>query len=165
LTDHMEKGKMEGVITSGLQGNPDELVGDILMLRNVYTLGINEESILASIRNAILHIVMAEKNLRSQIKSNKMANFKDHISRSLGLLKFSYQLDAHEALSAISFLKLGIELGWVKGLSVREVNTLFFDSRRSHLTYLLSEKSPSEDITFKRAEYLRKKTAAVTIDF
>lgn len=164
LKDVLEKEKSEGIVASGLQGNPDELVGDILMLRNLYTLGVNEEALLATMRSAIMHIVVAEKNLRTRIKQEKMALFKDLISRACGNLKYSYQIDAPEALSHISLLKLGLELGWVKGMSIKEVNSLFIDSRRSHLSYLLSEKTIPEEIASKRAEFLRKKTADISIE-
>lgn len=164
LTDLIEREKMEGVITSGLQGNPDELVGDILMLRNVYTLGINEEAIISNMRNAILHVVVSEKDQRNHIKQEQADDFKDHILRSVGLLKFSHQLEAQEALQAISFVKLGLELGWLKGMSIREINTLFFDSRRSHLAYALNKQGSMEDIAKKRAEFLRQKTAGITIE-
>ncbi len=163
VSDHLEKEKMEGIVTSGLQGSPDEFVGDIVTLQNGYTLGVNEESILANMRNAILRIVVAEKDARSAIKSTKDLRFKDLISRAIGLVRYSYQLDAQEALSALSLIKLGIELGWVKGMSVLEINTLFFESRRSHLTFVLHEKAPSEDIAIRRAEYLRSKTEKLTI--
>jgi len=161
LTDHLEKEKLEGIQMLGLQGSPDELVGDILMVQNGYTLGVNEESILSTIRASVLRLVVAEKDARSEIKARENPRFKDQISRSIGLLKHSYQLQAAEALGALSFLKLGIELGWIKGISLEEVNTLYFNSRRSHLTYLLQEESPSEEIATKRAEYLRNKTQKI----
>ncbi len=163
LNDHLEKEKLEGIQTLGLQGSPNDLVGDILMLQNGYTLGLSEETILSTLRSAILRLVVAEKDARSEIKARQNPRFKDHISRAIGLLKHSYQLQATEALGALSFLKLGIELGWIKGISIEEVNTLYFDSRRSHLTYILHEESPSEEIATKRAEYLRTKTQKISL--
>ncbi len=163
LSDHLEKEKFEGIQTLGLQGSPDDLVGDILMVQNGYTLGITEETILTTVRSAALRLIVAEKDARSEIKARQNPRFKDHISRAIGTLKHSYQLQASEALGQLSFLKLGVELGWIKGISLEEVNTLYFDSRRSHLTYLLHEESPSEEIAIKRAEYLRSKTQKITM--
>ncbi len=159
LSDHLENEKMEGIITTGLQGSPDDLVGDILMLRNTHTLGVSEETIFSTMRNSILRLVVAEKDTRAALKVSKNIQFKDHISRSIGSLQSSYQLDATEALSALSFLKLGIELGWVKGMNVEEINKLFFDSRKSHLNYLLQAKDSHEEIATARADFLRDKTA------
>lgn len=165
LHDAIEKEKSEGVVATGLQGNPDELVGDILMLRNLYTLGVNEETILSTQRTAIMHLVVAEKSMRSRIKQEKMPLVKDLISRACGSLKYAYQLEAPEALSQLSLVKLGIELGWVTGLSIKEINRLLFDSRRSHLAYLLDAKVMPEEIAAKRAEYLRNQTQNVRTTF
>lgn len=155
--------KLEGIDTRGLQGSPDELVGDILVLRNIHTLGLNEESIISNMRASILHLEVAEKDLRSEIKKSQDIHFKDLICRAIGLIQNSYQLDAQEALNTLSLLKLGIELDWVKGMSIEEINTLFFESRRSHLTYLLHTEAAIEDIAVRRAEYLRKKAAKLKI--
>lgn len=165
LFDCLEREKGEGIISSGLQGNPDEFIGDILMIHNRYTLGVNEETILSSLRNAVLHTVIAEKAARSQIKSQNNKTIKDLIAKAIGLLKFSYQLEVLEALNAISMVKLGIELGWVKGMEVREVNSLFFNCRRIHLSYSLGETTPAEDIAIKRAEYLRKVSEPLAAEF
>lgn len=154
---HLEKEKIEGIITSGIQGSPDDLVGDILVIRNSQTLGLTEETIISNMRAAILRLVVAEKDLRSEIKATDNVRLKDLTARAIGLIKHSYQIDAQEALNALSFLKLGIELGWIKGMSLEDVNTLFFDSRRSHLTYLLANKSADEDIAVSRARFLREK--------
>jgi protein arginine kinase len=160
-----ETEKHEGVLATGLQGNPDELVGDILMLRNLYTLGINEETILSSMRACVMQHVVSEKSARAKIKEQKTTLFVDLISRACGSLKYAHQIEAQEALSQLSLIKLGLELGWVKGLTIKEVNSLFFDCRRSHLAYLLNEKAKPEEIAAKRADYLRKKTADLILDF
>ena len=155
LGELLEKEKSEKIIATGLQGNPDELIGDILMIRNLYTLGLNEETIILTMRNATLQFVLAEKNARSKIKSEKTASIKDAILRAIGLLRYSYQLEAMEALGALSFIKLGIELGWATQMSVQEVNRLLFECRRSHLRYAVHDLENKENIAIARAEYLR----------
>ena len=159
LSEHLDKEIAEGIISSGIQGSPDELVGDIVMLRNIHTIGLTEENIISTVRNAILRLVVAEKDARALIKASEDIHFKDLICRAIGLIKHSYRLEAQEALNALSLLKLGIELGWIKGMSVEQINQLFFDSRRSHLTYLLSKDKSGADIAVWRAEYLREKAA------
>jgi len=162
LQDFFEKEKNEAILCTGIQGNPDEFIGDMLAVRNAYTIGVNEESIIGALRSAILKFVIAEKHARNRIKSEMTPIIKDKVSRALGTLQFSYQLDTVEALSTISALKLGIELGWVTGVSVEEINRLFFTCRKAHLSSSLKEKIANEDEALKRAEYLREKTKAAT---
>lgn len=165
IQDFSEQIKNDGVVSFGLQGDPEELVGDMLVIRNSHTLGLNEESILGLVRSTILKLLVAEKSARTSIAKEHNTSVIDAISRSLGILKFSYQLETVEALYAISHVKLGIELGWIQGMSVQEVNKLFFGCRRAHLNYNLHEKIPHEQIAAKRADFLRSQFAHLNFDF
>lgn len=161
LTTFLEKEKSDSIYSTGLQGNPNELIGDILVIKNSYTLGTNEETIISTIRNFALKLILAEKSARSEITELKLPHIQDKISRALGTLKFSYQLETIESLAAISLLKLGVELGWIKGTSIRDINTLFFDTRRAHLVCKIGEVIPHEEIATKRARFLREKAATI----
>jgi protein arginine kinase len=163
LVEALEKEKSEGIVVTGLQGNPDEFIGDILMVRNLFTLGVNEETIITTMRNAILHLVLAEKAARSKIKNEMPTSIKNAIFRAIGLLKYSYQLEAAEALAALSLIKLGIELGCIKGMSVETINRLLFYSRRSHLGYARGDVDATQYVAEHRAEYLRQAIDPITI--
>lgn len=165
LGELIEQEKGQAVLCTGLQGIPEDYIGDIVTVRNAYVLGVNEENIISTLRNAILKFLIAEKSMRSKLKTEGAPTLKDKISRALGTLKFSYQLETVEALSAISYVKLGIEMGWVKGLTVQQVNKLLFTCRRAHLNYVLKEKISIDDAASKRAEYLRAQVASAQCDF
>lgn len=154
--DQVTKEKSEGVEFYGIQGSPDEFLGDIVVIKNCYTLGLNEQTILSTLRSTVLRFIIAEKDARSHLESNMKDLFKDKISKAVGILKYSYKLDSLEALQAVSLIKLGIELGWVEGISIRQINSLFMDCRRVHLTYLLSEIEPTDEISLKRANFVKK---------
>ena len=164
LKELFRRERQEGISATGIDGNPDELIGDILLIRNNYTIGLNEEAIISQLRNSILRIVIQEKNLRSKVKQEKNSIIIDKISRALGILKYSYNIETQEALSAISFLKLGIELGWITGMSVKEVNFLLFEVRRAHLLFALHENEPLEAFSMKRAEFIRKHVQSLELD-
>lgn len=166
LQECIDKDRTDAISCTGLQGDPQELIGDLLVIRNSFTLGVTEETILSTMRNAILKFVLAEKNARSRILSDGITLMKDKVSRALGILKSSYQLDTVEALNALSLLKLGIELGWIKGdMTVGQVNHLFFTSRRAHLQLKLKEKIPNEKVNERRASFLREQTSTLTCQF
>ena len=125
--------KQEGLLFTSLQGNPEDLVGDLLVVRNRWTLGVTEETIISSIHNAVLKICAEEKALRETMKGEKETKFLDKVSRAIGTLQHSFTIDTSKSLRALSQVKFGIELGWVKGMSLEAVNELFFDCRRAHL--------------------------------
>jgi protein arginine kinase len=165
LKSLLESEKNEAITTSGLQGNPEELVGDILTIRNAYTLGVNEENIIGTLRSNILKLVLAEKSARSRAKQEGSPILQDKISRALGTLKYSFQLETVEALSSLSLIKLGIELGYIKEMSITEINKLFFTCRHAHLAWSLKEKISNEELPTRRAAYLREKVQNLICTF
>jgi protein arginine kinase len=156
--------KEDEVMTMGLEGALDDLIGDFLILKNRYTLGVTEESMLHSLQTTAMKLMAAEKALRSHLKETGNPEMKDLISRAYGLLVHSYQLQTKEALNALSALKLGLDLGWISGISNQAINTLFFKCRRAHLAQLLNEKSlDTHDMPHKRAEFIHKALQGMTL--
>lgn len=165
IDEILEETVDENLTIMGIQGNPTEIVGDVIVVQNNYTLGITEETIVSSIRSFSTKMMVEENTARKKIKEPDDSNVKDKVSRAFGILIHSYQIEAIEALNAISLLKLGVEMGWVKGVSVLDLNKLFFNSRRSHLLCNFPQKISQEEIIHKRAEFIHKtlKNAQLTI--
>lgn len=146
----------EGLIFTSIQGNPDDLIGDLLVLRNRWTNGVSEEAILSSVRNTVLQTIMEEKQARTQLSQGRDDRLVDRISRAIGTLQNSFAIDTTEALRALSLVKVGIEIGWIKGMSVESVNELFFDCRRAHLAKKTQQESYASPALHKvRAQLLR----------
>ncbi|MCB1149032.1 MAG: protein arginine kinase [Chlamydiia bacterium] len=154
LNDFLMKHSDESIFVSGIQGTLDEIVGDVVVLRNNMTLGLSEEDILASLRSYATKLVVFEQGLRSKMKSEQSPDFMDLISRAYGMVMHSYQIEVSEALGAISLLKLGVDLGWMSGVSIQELNALFFNCRRAHLLRHFKNEVPQEELSHKRAEYI-----------
>jgi protein arginine kinase len=151
----LDKQKDEDLIATSLEGSIDDMVGDILVLQNHYTLGLSEENILRSLQNATFKLMAAEKSLRTRLQKESHAALKDQIGRSFGLLTTAYQLQAKEAFNSLSLLKLGVDLGWVINISAEKINTLLFQCRRGHLAHLLKERvADPQELARKRAEFI-----------
>lgn len=146
----------DAIVVTGIQGSPSEIIGDILVLRNNYTLGVTEENIISSMRSFITKLLIEEKSARSRIKKEEDGIYKDKVSRAFAILMHSYQIDAVEALNALSLLKLGVETEWVSGITMKQINEIFFNCRRAHLLTQFSEKVAQEEIPHRRAEYIHK---------
>lgn len=146
----------ENVTISGLHGSPTEVIGDILMIKNNFTLGATDEKTLTTIENVTTKLVVEENSQRSKIKSSDDTEIKDRISRAFGILMHSYQIDAVEALNALSLIKLGVDLDWITGTTPEELNTLFFNCRRAHLICQVDKTVSQEELLHKRAEYIHE---------
>ena len=153
----------EGIEFTGLQGDPTELIGDIVVFKNSYTLGLTEEMILSNMRSLSQRLIKAESAARQNLADNKLNiadETKDKVSRAFGVLMHSYQIEAVEALEAISLLKLGLALNWLTGITSRELNSLLFYVRRAHLLYCeRQEKVQQEELLHKRAQFIHKALA------
>jgi len=144
------------LLISGIQGDPNEIIGDVLMVQNNYTLGVNEENIISSLHSFTTKILSEEISARNQIKEDKGADFKDKVSRAYGILVHSYQIEVIEALNALSLLKLGVAVGWISGIDNSGINELFFNCRRAHLLYQCKDKLNQEEIPHKRSERIHE---------
>lgn len=156
IDETLERLAEDSISISGIQGNPTEIIGDVLVAQNNYTLGVTEENIISSLRSFTTKILVEENSIRSKIRHEESAEIKDRVSRAFGILIHSYQIEAVEALNALSLVKLGVELGWVKGISTQALNRLFFNCRRAHLLFQFpSDSIKAEELPHKRAEYIR----------
>ncbi|MBS0623319.1 MAG: protein arginine kinase [Verrucomicrobia bacterium] len=154
LTELLDQEQEDEVIACGLQGHSNEMIGDILVARNRCTLGLNEEYLLTTMRMWATKAVVAEVNLRKKLLENSNETLKNKVARSFGLLTHSYQLEAIEALNALSLVKLGADLGWVKVADPINLTQVLFNCRRAHLMHLLDSPVAIPQLPKKRAEYL-----------
>lgn len=156
LNSILEQYADESIAITGLQGNPHELIGDILAIHNNYTLGLTEENIISSLRTFTTKLMVEEKSARSQIHGESNPMMKDRVSRAYGILLHSFQIEAIEALDALSLVKLGIEMEWMSGLTMRQLNQLTFKLRRGHLLGEFDTQVAQEELNHKRAEFIHK---------
>lgn len=159
LDEMIKKNSDDSIEQTGLQGDPHELIGDIVAFHNRYTLGVTEENILSCLRSLAVKLVLEEKRARQHLKEGseaEVAEVKNKISRAYAILLHSYQIEVIESLEALSHVKLGLDLGWLKGVSQSTVNKLLFACRRAHLLCHYGQKFPQEELPHRRAEYIHQ---------
>jgi len=166
LEEVIKKTKDEGIRQTGLQGNPNEIIGDILVLHNNYTLGLTEENILSSLRTLATKLIAEEKSVRSFLENGhgyEISIVKDKVSRAYGILMHSYQIEAVEALQALSLLKLGLDLHWLEGTQQKTLNALLFSCRRAYLLCHYAQKIQQDELSHKRAEFIHQQLRGLTL--
>lgn len=164
IDDFIDNNVDESFNVTGIHANPTEIIGDILMIQNNYTLGLTEENIISSLRSLTTKFQLEENKVRIGLKKNHQAEIKDKVSRAYAILLHSYQIEAVEALNAISLLKLGLEMAWISGVTITELNSLFFSCRRAHLLSQFPVKVLQEEIPHKRAEYIHKALKKIKLE-
>lgn len=162
LEPMLEQMKEESIFCSGLFGNP-EFIGDLAVIQNQYTLGVNEESMISSMRTAATKLIGEEKRLRESLKTHKNADLKDKVARAYGILVHSYQIETAEALQEIALLKFGLELEWIQGITMKALNALFFSCQRAHLLRKEPQKIALEELGHRRASFIHQALQSVAL--
>lgn len=156
LPEILAKIHEEAIAVQGLQGENKEWVGDLVILQNSYTLGVKEENILSLLRGMLTKLLAEENLARREARAQESVELKDKVARAFGLLLHSYQLEVPEALNEIALLKLGVDLGWVQGVTMQELNELFFQCRRGHLLATIDEDVALEHVPHRRASMIHE---------
>ncbi len=156
LAELLEREKDEEVLAVGLQGKTTEMLGDILVARNTCSIGLTEEYILTTMRMWATRAVVAEISIRKKLMANNDEQMKNKVTRALGVLTHSYQLEVIEALNALSLVKLGVEIGWILAPEGLNLNQILFNCRRAHLIGISKEAIEIPDLPKRRAEYLHE---------
>lgn len=130
--------------------------GDLVILENKRTLGISEDQMLHTLFTQANKLINEESECRSRIRNGDFPEMKDMIARSYGILKHSYQMPTSEALSALSLIKLGIDLKWIDGITDQEINKIFFQCRRGHLLMNEHQEVSQNELLHKRAEFIHR---------
>ncbi len=136
-----------------------KFLGDIVILSNLQTIGISEENLINVIQSQTLNLVIAEREMRQQLQ--ECLALKDKVSKAYGSLKHAFQLDASEALSLLSLCKLGVELDWIKGLALQDINELIFITKNDLIQ--LMHHGKEIDTKKLRAHFILKKIKKASI--
>lgn len=163
LDEALQKYKDDDIEQTGLNGDPTDIIGDIMVFHNRYTLGLTEENILTSLRTLATKLLVEEKGARSRLRQKDESDIKDKVSRAYAILLHSYQIEAVEALNAISLLKLGLDLDWVGHTSHAALNALLFNCRRAHLLCHYGQRLTQDEIPHKRAEFIHQALKETTL--
>lgn len=117
LVDSLES-KLESTETGLCKSNSPGL----LVLKNKYNLGFNEETLIKSVQEKGKELMEQERALRAALSQETSFLLQKHISSSLGVLLFGKHLSYKERQSALSYLKLGVDLKWVTGIADETLN-------------------------------------------
>ena len=135
----------------GLRGEGSKNHGNLFQISNQYTLGIDEEQSMASLKAAIVRLIDGEKKARARLFDSNRTMLFDKIGRAYGMLKYAYQLPLDEAFYALSCLRLGVDLGMFNAIDIAKVNTLQIALQSGHLGCDIRTDCSSSNCDEKRA--------------
>lgn len=161
LTHHIEKvfnavGKL-GLIVRGLYGEGTQVLGDLYQISNQFTLGKSETEIIEIMESVVPRITGYERMAREALVSENREQLEDRVWRSYGMLREARLLSSEEAMHLLSQVRLGVNLGLVKDVSVETLNALFILTLPAHLQKLEGKELEATQRNVLRASFVRRR--------
>lgn len=146
-----------GLAVRGLYGEGTEALGNLFQVSNQTTLGEKEEDIIARLHKVIEQIIEHEQNARANLLQKQATKLMDQVGRSYGLLRHAHSMNSKEALNLLSFMKLGIDLGFFNENCRQPIDELFMETQPAHLQKGTQQKLAAEERDALRSEIIRAK--------
>lgn len=145
-----------GMTVRGLYGEGTEIIGNYVQLSNQVTLGQTESEIISNLGIISRQIVEQEKMLRKSLQEDMKYQLEDRVGRAYGILTNARIMNSNEALALLSDVRLGVDLGIIKGISPFVINQMVVAIKPAHL----QKRSGGEMEAFirdvKRAEVIKE---------
>ncbi|OEF97970.1 protein arginine kinase [Desulfuribacillus alkaliarsenatis] len=153
-----------GLAVRGYYGEGSEAVGNLFQISNQITLGYSEDEILENLEDVIKQVIEHERDARKHVLAHMKINIEDKIYRSLGILLYARAISGQEAMERISDVRLGIDLGMLKGISANILKELMVITGPGYLQKLANRELSSDEWDSKRAKIIRERLANIQID-
>ncbi|MEI6234409.1 MAG: protein arginine kinase [Planctomycetota bacterium] len=161
LTRHIEKvfqavSKIN-LAVRGLYGEGTEASGHFYQISNQVTLGRSEADIVNTVETVIPTIVRYEHEARQTLLAKDRKRLEDRVWRAFGMLKYAQLLPSDESMMLLSFVRMGVQLGLLDPMTLRDVNDLFVYTQPAHLQKLCGGPLEPAERDTRRANYVREK--------
>jgi len=142
--------KLRGVYGEGTHG-----AGDFYQVSNHVTLGPSENEVIDSVVSAGRRLVELERGARSTLYQAHPEEFQGRIKSALRLLRSASAISSQEALSFLSQVRLGVEMGLVPETSRETLNELLLLTLPAHLQTMEGRLLDSSVRNELRASYVK----------
>lgn len=123
-----------GLVVRGLYGEGTEATGYLFQISNQITLGLKETEIIQNLTAVTKQIIEKEEEVRKLLLKETPLQTKDRIGRAYGVLKNAAIINSQEALSLLSEIRLGADLGILKDdISTEKLNEVMIAAQPGFL--------------------------------
>src|SRR5436190_13029007 len=129
-----------GLAVRGVYGEGTEALGNLFQVSNQITLGEEESESISRLNKVIEQIIHHEQNARQSLLQKKPVTLFDNIGRAYGILRYAHSMASKEALNLLSYLKLGVDLGFFASEQRGVIDELFIETQPAHLQKSTAQK-------------------------
>lgn len=147
-----------GLTVRGIYGEGSDALGSVFQISNQVSLGMTEQEIMDNLTSVTKQIAEQELMVREKLLREKRHRFEDAVYRSYGILKHARMITSKEAMTMLSDMKLGIELGIIHTKDQEGINiyNLMAKIQPANLQIMHNRHLSTDERDMARAEYIRK---------
>ncbi len=145
-----------GLTVRGFYGEGSDVLGNLFQISNQVTLGKSEKDIISSITKVLDLVVEHERNSRQMLRTKNEERIMDTVGRSYGILTNAHIISSKETITLLSALRMGMDMGYISGLTQGSINELFIVTQPAHLQKMAGQLLDPEIRDMKRADLIRK---------
>lgn len=146
-----------GLAIRGIYGEGTEMVGNIVQLSNQITLGQSETDILKKLEGIARQLIDQEEKAREELVQDGETGLADKVGRAYGQLRYARIISSSEAMSLLSLVRLGCDIGFLKEVDSNLLNELLVLIRPANLQKLAGEELNSQERDIRRANLIRER--------
>jgi protein arginine kinase len=145
-----------GITIRGIYGEGSEATGNLFQISNQTTLGETEEESIQKLKNVVERIIEKEEGARKIFLKNRKMELEDRVFRSIAVARSARIMSTEEAMSKLSDIRVGIDLG-ILDIDIDTVDKLLVGIQPGNIQKLLGAGISEYERDVKRAELLREK--------
>lgn len=111
-----------GLVLRGSYGEGSQSIGAYYQLSNQITLGLSEKEAVDNLDAITAQLIDEERKARERL--SKSIVIQDKIDRASGVLKTAKLLSYNEFMELISYVRFGLSVGMISGVTAEELNGL-----------------------------------------
>lgn len=144
-----------GLAVRGTWGEGTDAVGHMYQVSNQATLGQTESSVIGNVERIARIMIENELNARERLAASRPAALRDYVGRAAGLLRHAHLMPTKEALALLSALRLGLNMGMVKGEGRVPVDVMLVLAQPAHIQAMAGRALSAAERDEARATMLR----------
>jgi protein arginine kinase len=156
----IELAQCQNLAVRGLYGEGTHASADLYQISNQVSLGVSEGDILAEVNQAASQVLELERGARENLLGRHRAELQGRIERALEMLRSTVSVSSEEALHLLSQVRLGVQMGLLKGVAMETLNELLLLTLPAHLQTMEGKVLESLQRDEVRAGYVRERLSA-----
>ncbi|MCW2277855.1 protein arginine kinase [Heliophilum fasciatum] len=144
-----------GMTVRGLHGEGSEATGHLFQISNQVTLGRSEEEIISNLAVVTRQLIDQERLARHMLQKETQMQLEDRIFRAYGLLTSARILSSQEAMSQLSYVRMGVDLGLIPDVAPAVLNEMLVLTRPAFLQKAAGREMNPLERDIQRATLMR----------